>query len=513
MRDFQALIQKRAITATMDNLERPPNAPPTNSAPQPHSSLRSGQDLPPQSRPRQGNDTNTQNAEQQNQPEHSVSKSIPPGIFSSAQTRCLTGLFTHFLEEMQGQLGRMLDEKLQQNQPPRPNTGTRNSSPVQYQRRPAPGLEYTMSGAQDSSPNELTMRNEKGNSRYPHQRLEGMPLPQHNDNYLGSNTSTPIMKTRRARYTPYRQGEYQHWPPRLRQSYPNLNYAPMPRALTPKEQRIQEDNERVKAMGGSIKFQPDIIGYFYPDMSQVEHRKNTVEIGGKTHYRNVRDFIDAADRAILTHAMPEHVIRNSLNMCFKGTATLWFQTELNTTTKMRVLEGEGINNWARELIEKYHELPAVALKKLLKNTYTSADLLNNHSPAEWAIGIMRLCQDAEMDGGEHQFTAQAWNQLDPQLQVHIPMPDRKTTLSTFIQTLEKKFPVIREVLKTQGALGKSTFRPLRDSQIVRSRGFQNQDTSYSNRPLNRDPNTNVPGGTQRQPNHNNFPYRHPNLTV
>lgn len=32
---------------------------------------------------------------------------------------------------------------------------------------------------------------------------------------------------------------------------------------------------------------------------------------------------------------------------------------------------------------------------------------------------MRLCQDAELGGGEQQFTAQAWNQLDPQLQIHI----------------------------------------------------------------------------------------------
>lgn len=104
--------------------------------------------------------------------------------------------------------------------------------------------------------------------------------------------------------------------------YASSLYAPVTRHLTPKEQQIAEDNDRVKAIGGKIKFHAPTISYFYPDMPQSEHPKDTAEIGGKTHYRNVRDVVDAAQRALMTKAMPERVMRNGLNMCFKGTAVL-----------------------------------------------------------------------------------------------------------------------------------------------------------------------------------------------
>jgi hypothetical protein len=49
---------------------------------------------------------------------------------------------------------------------------------------------------------------------------------------------------------------------------------------------------------------------------------------------------------------------------------------------MEVLEGEGIDVWARRLTAKYLELPTVALRKLMDETYKPQDLLRDRSPVE-----------------------------------------------------------------------------------------------------------------------------------
>ncbi|KAH5621114.1 hypothetical protein HBI23_240920 [Parastagonospora nodorum] len=250
--------------------------------------------------------------------------------------------------------------------------------------------------------------------------------------------------------------------------------------LSARESRMAEDNERVKQMGGTIKFHADTIGYFFPNMSRAEHPKDTVEIGGRTHYRHVRDFIDAAERAILTHSMPEHVIRNNLHMCFKGTAILWFQSELSVTAKLQVLDGDGIVEWVKMLTRKYHQQPAIALKRLTSETYTTGDLAKDRSPAEWCMTVMRLCQDAEL-GGQHQYAAQAWNLLDPWFQMFVPMPSRDTALSDFICVLEEKFPVLRQqLLANQQRNGKYDPRQFANDPRLRGVGVPVNENDYAN---------------------------------
>jgi hypothetical protein len=65
--------------------------------------------------------------------------------------------------------------------------------------------------------------------------------------------------------------------------------------------------------------------------------------------------------------------------------------------------------WAKKLTAKYHELPAIALRKLMDETYKPQDLLRDRSPAEWCMKVKRLCQDAELGGNDQQYAAQCRN--------------------------------------------------------------------------------------------------------
>ena len=172
---------------------------------------------------------------------------------------------------------------------------------------------------------------------------------------------------------------------RAQSAYPMVN-----RGLTPEETRIADDNAKVKAMGGSLKFSPEQIGYFWPDMPQSDYADDVAEISGRTHFRNVRDFTDAAKMVIASQTMAEHTVRNNLQQCLKGTALLWYQSSLDLGRRLDVIGGTGIDRWEAKL-KPFRVQPAVAMKQLQQERFTPRDLTTGRSPAEWFLRVKRLC--------------------------------------------------------------------------------------------------------------------------
>jgi hypothetical protein len=221
-----------------------------------------------------------------------------------------------------------------------------------------------------------------------------------------------------------------------RPSHASYNHAA--RSLTPQEMKMADDNARVKAMGGSLKFQPDQIGFFWPDMPRREHPDDIADISGKTYFRNVRDFLDAAKLCIAGQTMPEHIVRNNLHQCFKGTALLWYQSNLALERRIEVISGNGIERWEDKL-KTFRVQPAVALARLQKEKYGPKGLLDGRSPAEWYLKVKRLCQDAGYGHeSDNQYVTHAWNLLHARIRVHLQNPGTTMSSDEFLFMLEEK---------------------------------------------------------------------------
>ncbi|KAH5051057.1 hypothetical protein HBI81_244250 [Parastagonospora nodorum] len=229
------------------------------------------------------------------------------------------------------------------------------------------------------------------------------------------------------------------------------------RALTPAEQRIAEDNAKVKAMGGSLKFAADQIGFFMPNLSYHDYPDDVVEISGKTYYRNVRDFLDAAKLCIASQTMAEHTVRNGLHQCFKGTALLWYQSNLGIDRRLEVIGGEGLERW-EEKLKHFRIQPSLAISRLQRQKYGPKDLLDGRSLAEWFLKVKRLCQDAGYGhDDDNQYVAHAWNLLDARIRVHLQNPGTSMTSDDFLAMLEERKYELSDVFRQDAAMGKFSF--------------------------------------------------------
>jgi hypothetical protein len=267
------------------------------------------------------------------------------------------------------------------------------------------------------------------------------------------------------------------------------------RGLTPQEMKMADDNARVKAMGGSLKFQAEQIGYFWPDMPRGIHPEDVTEVNGKTCYRNVRDFIDAAKLCIVGQSMPEHTVRNNLHQCFKGVALLWYQSNLGLERRMEVLGGNGLDNWEDKL-KHFRVQPQIAIARLAKEKYGPQDLCTGKSPAEWFLKVKRLCQDAGyVHDNDNQYVIHAWNLLSPKIRVHLQNPGSTMTSDEFLFSLEEKKYELIDVFKNEYAPGKFPS----NRQNGSNGGHQNGYQPYGNR--NRDTRQ---AGSSAPPNQSNY---------
>ncbi|KAF2006030.1 hypothetical protein P154DRAFT_291596 [Amniculicola lignicola CBS 123094] len=203
--------------------------------------------------------------------------------------------------------------------------------------------------------------------------------------------------------------------------------------MTPEQTRMAEDIAYVRQIGGNLKFYPEQIGFFHPDMSNTDDGRDTAEIGGKIHYRNVRDFIEAAERAVETRQMPEHVVRSNLHLYLKGLAVSWFQTQLTKEQKREGLQGPGVQQWAKILTKRWRTRPEVALRQLQERTYGPKDVSVGKPPSKWFLTVQRLQT-------ENAYVLHAWNWLDTEVRLALRTPDEGMDASEFMRMMDERMP-------------------------------------------------------------------------
>ncbi|KAH8727431.1 hypothetical protein GQ44DRAFT_725311 [Phaeosphaeriaceae sp. PMI808] len=248
------------------------------------------------------------------------------------------------------------------------------------------------------------------------------------------------------------------------------------RQLTPQESRIADDNARVRAMGGSLKFAPEQIGYFWPNMPTDKHPDDIADISGKTYFRSARDFTDAASLCLLSGTMPEHIIR------------------ANPQRKSHLTAGNGLDRWKEKL--KHFCIPQPeAFAKLQKETFTPAHFVKGRNPAEWFLKVKRYCRDAGYEADDdNKYVQRAWNLLDTNIRVFMQIPSNTMTSDEFLLMLEERKHELTEVLKSDP--GKYSSQPRRYEPTGQQQYYNGQRRNDSRQPRYQSGSNAYPNPTQ-----------------
>jgi hypothetical protein len=132
------------------------------------------------------------------------------------------------------------------------------------------------------------------------------------------------------------------------------------------------------------------------------------------------------------------VIRQNLVTCLRGSALEWYTSELDDLHRAGLkFSQDGVKQWTKALIQRFKDPPSTALRKLQLETYTMDDTRNGKNIRSYITSVVRHAKAAEFEKPVQQLS-QAWNNLAPELRVHIERPTENTTLRQFMDAVSSK---------------------------------------------------------------------------
>ena len=183
------------------------------------------------------------------------------------------------------------------------------------------------------------------------------------------------------------------------------------------------------------------VGYFDPGFqAEQEHGKTTpgpvINAGKHAYYLDIFVFIDRLDELARKHG--QHRVKDVIPSCLRGSALTWWTVEVDTSTKA-ILEASTaeLQLWIDLLIKSFRTNPAEALAALTRSRYTLRDLHMGITPRTWIHGQLSLARSADLGSRYNQLTM-IWNQMDPYFQEQLAQPSLATTLSSFLEDVDRK---------------------------------------------------------------------------
>ena len=235
----------------------------------------------------------------------------------------------------------------------------------------------------------------------------------------------------------------------------------------------------------SDRWNPSDLGYFDPHLDKSYGEGEIVTVGKDTYFRNVILFTERLrDVAAVKGSL---AVKTNLNTALRGTALLWYTTELSDLEKLGLRAGNDIEEWCKVLLRRFKESTGVALSHLTAEKYTLADARNQREPSGYVQAVVRHAKSANIDNVENQLTF-AYQGIVAELRAFVDPPSATMSISSFIQVLELKkdtwFEMSRSRLQglPQQRVAGSFQQGLRQGQQNVNR--QGQQQSYGNQPSN-----------------------------
>lgn len=159
-------------------------------------------------------------------------------------------------------------------------------------------------------------------------------------------------------------------------------------------------------------------------------------MGKKIYYQNVYLFVERVRD--LTLIKRDTLVKTNLNTTLQGAAQSWYTAELSKLEQSSLRSfPNGVEEWCFFLIARFKEPSKVALTKLTSEKYTSKDARNRRKPASYVQTIVRHAKATNINKTLNQLTF-AHKGIAPELKVFVNPPNKSTSISSFIKTLELK---------------------------------------------------------------------------
>ena len=185
------------------------------------------------------------------------------------------------------------------------------------------------------------------------------------------------------------------------------------------------------------KWDPDLIGFFYPDMPSSLGTDEIVIVnnGNTSFFRTAYSFVRMLRRStqyswnIHRKIEYEEALCKNLPSCLKGEAQSWW-LNLDPIKQLVLTRYNDLEKWCQLLLQDFKLSPDEALIAFNNVRYTSRDALDNRRHPHKYTGLLEL--SAEQCGiPPTELAHWAWQHLDHPLRRLIPRPRKGVTLGGF----------------------------------------------------------------------------------
>ncbi|KAL4744304.1 hypothetical protein BDW72DRAFT_199729 [Aspergillus terricola var. indicus] len=173
-------------------------------------------------------------------------------------------------------------------------------------------------------------------------------------------------------------------------------------------------SELTEANLGRFHWKTEDVGYFHPDRIDDDSAL-TEERGSKTFYRDIYSFTDRIHDVALFKG--KLVVKVNIHSCLRGPALEWYTIELTQEEK-----------------------------KQLRDFSLEEDVRTGQTPRAFAQEFLRNACSANI-GDVYNQIIMAWNKLEGGLRIHIPEPTPRTTIAEFLDQLDAKYGIWKDMTR------------------------------------------------------------------
>jgi hypothetical protein len=195
------------------------------------------------------------------------------------------------------------------------------------------------------------------------------------------------------------------------------------------------------------EWDPDDIGFFYPDMPSSWGADELIDRDHSTYHRTAHSFVWRLQRC---DTFNQHILCKNLPSCFEGKAHTWWLNQ-NPTIQRGLTCYPDIEQWCKVLLKAFELSPDETFAAFDAVRYTVGDALNRRDTYRY---IHFLTSAAKQCGiPEDQWTLWAWQHLEQPIRRLIPKPGKGVTSEGFGVVLQNT--IRREYCNTKPSWDKN----------------------------------------------------------
>jgi hypothetical protein len=186
-------------------------------------------------------------------------------------------------------------------------------------------------------------------------------------------------------------------------------------------------------MEDELEWDPDDVGFFYPDMPSSWGTDELINREGSTYHRTAHSFVWVLRSRQRCGTINPHTLCKNLPSCFEGKAHTWWLNQ-NPIIQRGLTHFGDVEQWCQLLLKAFELSPDETFAAFDAVRYTVRDALNRRDPKRY---IHFLTSAAEQCGvPENQWALWAWQHLEQPIRRLILKPRKGVTSRGFAEVLQ-----------------------------------------------------------------------------